>query len=77
MCHKTKPTQIKLTGTITQSKGWPKSSSGCLRDIIVKALDCGMVVSEFERQSSDYVRFRTNNLGKIMNPLILPAMGVE
>ena len=48
-------------------------------DILVvlwlKALNCGIVVSEFELQSSYYVHFRTNTLGKGMNPLILPAMG--
>ena len=38
-------------------------------------MDCGIVVSEFELQSRYYVHFRTNTLGKSMNPLILPAMG--
>ena len=38
-------------------------------------MDCGIVVSEFELQSRYYVYFRTNTLGKAMNPLILPAMG--
>ena len=33
------------------------------------------VVSEFVLQSRYYVHFRTNTLGKDMNPLILPAMG--
>ena len=41
---------------------------GCHRGVMVKAMDCGIVVSEF-------VHFRTNTLGKGMNPLILPAMG--
>ena len=36
---------------------------------------CGIVVSEFVLQSHYYVHFRTNTLGKGMNPLILPAMG--
>ena len=35
----------------------------------------GIVVNEFELQSRYYVHFRTNTLGKGMNPLILPAMG--
>ena len=43
--------------------------------IKVKALDCGIVVSEFEFQSHYYIHFRTNPLGKGMNPLILAAMG--
>ena len=47
----------------------------CPRGVMVKAMDCGIVVSEFELQSRYYVHFRTNTLGKGMNPLILPAMG--
>ena len=42
---------------------------------MVKAMDCGIVVSEFEFQSPYYVHFRANILGKGMNPLILPDMG--
>ena len=43
---------------------------------MVKAMDCdGIVVSEFELQPRYYVQFRANNLGKGMNPLILPVMG--
>ena len=41
---------------------------------MVKAMDCGIVVSKFELQSRYYVHFRINTLGKGMNPLILPAM---
>ena len=48
---------------------------GCPRGVMVKAMDCGIVVSEFVLQSRYYVRFRTNTLGKGMNPFILPAMG--
>ena len=47
----------------------------CPRDVMVKAMDCGIVVSEFVLQSRYYVHFRTNTLGEGMNPLILPAMG--
>ena len=43
--------------------------------LVVKAMDCGIVESEFELQSRYYVHFQTNTLGKDMNPLILPAMG--
>ena len=43
--------------------------------VMVKAMDCGIVVREFELQSRYYVHFRANTLGKGMNPLILPAMG--
>ena len=42
---------------------------------MVQAMDCEIVVTEFELQSRYYVHFRTNALGKGMNPLILPAFG--
>ena len=45
------------------------------RGVIVKAMYCGIVVSEFVLQSRYYVHFRANTPGKSMNPLILPAMG--
>ena len=48
---------------------------GCPSGVMVKAMDCGIVVREFELQSRYYVHFRANTLGKGMNPLILPAMG--
>ena len=38
---------------------------GCPCGVMVKAMDCGIVLREFVLQS----------LGKGMNPLILPAMG--
>ena len=43
---------------------------------MVKAIDSGIVVSEFVLQSRYYIHFRANTLGKGMNPLILPAMGL-
>ena len=45
------------------------------RGVMVKAMDCGLVVSEFELQSRYYVHFRANTLGKDTNPLILSAKG--
>ena len=42
----------------------------CPHGIMVKAMDCGIVVREFVLQSRYYV-----HLGKGVNPLILPAMG--
>ena len=42
---------------------------------MVKAMDCGIVAREFELQSRYYGHFRTNTIGKGMNPFILPAMG--
>ena len=43
--------------------------------VTVKAMDCWIVVSEFELQSRYYVHFQTNILGKGINSLIFPAMG--
>ena len=49
---------------------------GCPRGVMVKAMNCGIVVRKFVLQSRYYVHFRANTLGKGMNPLILPpAMG--
>ena len=50
------------------------NSRWCPRGVMVKAMDCGIVVREFVLQSRYYVHFRANTLGKGMNPLILPAM---
>ena len=44
------------------------------RGVMVKAMDCGIVVSEFVLQSRYYVYFRANALRKGMNPLILQAI---
>ena len=52
-----------------------KGIGGCPRGVMVKAMDCGIVVSKFVLQSRYYVHSQANNLGKGMNPLILPAMG--
>ena len=51
------------------------ADGGCPRGVMVKAMDCGIVVREFVLQSRYYVPFQANTLGKVMNPLILPAMG--
>ena len=45
------------------------------RGVMVKAMDCGIVVREFVLQSRYYIHFRANTFGKGMNHLILPAMG--
>ena len=44
---------------------------------MIKALDYGIVVSEFERRLRYYIHYRTNTLGKgmITPTLILPPMG--
>ena len=59
---------IILRSTLTQSEGCPSG-------VMVKAMDCGIVVREFVLQSRYYVHFRVNTLGKGMNALIFPAMG--
>ena len=46
----------------------------CPHGVMVKAMDCRIVVREFILQSRYYVHFQANTLGKVMNPLILPAM---
>ena len=48
---------------------------GCPSGVMVKAMDCRIIVSELVLQSRYYIHFRTNTFGKGMNPLILPAMG--
>ena len=45
------------------------------KHVMVKAMDCGIVVREFVLQLRYYVHFRENTLGKGMNRFILPAMG--
>ena len=43
------------------------------RGAMMKALDSGIVVSEFELQSPYYVHFQTYAHGKGINPFILSA----
>ena len=43
--------------------------------VIVKALDCGIVVGEFELQSRYHVYFWTNTIRKGMNPFVFLSMG--
>ena len=45
------------------------------RGVMVKVMDCGIIISKFELQLRYYIHFRANTLGKGVNPLILPAMG--
>ena len=50
-------------------KKFKNQSWGCPRGVMVKAIDCKIVLSEFELQSRCYVHFRTNTLGKGMYSL--------
>ncbi len=49
----------------------------CPGGVMVKALDCGIVVSEFILQLPYNVQFRANTLGKGMNPLIPRSYGLN
>ena len=64
-----------MSVTLSSLPGKFKCARGCLRGVMVKVIDCGIVVREFVLQSRYYVHFRANTFGKGMNPLILPAMG--
>ena len=48
---------------------------GYPHSLMIKAKVGGIVISEFELHLCYYIHFRTNTLGKGMNPLILLAMG--
>ena len=50
---------------------------GCPRGIMVKAMDCGIVVSEFVLQTRYYVHFRANTHGKGMNPPLSSQLWVK
>ena len=45
-----------------------KGKLSCPCGVMVKAMDCGIKVSEFKFQLCHYVHFWTNTLGKGMNP---------
>ena len=66
---------LKSTLCLENRDDTSKLMGGCPRGVMVKAMDCGIVVREFVLQSRYYVHFRADTLGKGMNPLILPAMG--
>ena len=46
--------------------GANKAHKGCPRGVMVKVLDCGIVVSRFELQSRVYVHFRTNSTTTVL-----------
>ena len=53
----------------------PAQDETLLHSVMVQAMVCEIVTREFELQSRYNIHFRTNTLGKGMNPLILPDMG--
>ena len=69
---------IICTGCIDQFDGWIHKFNkliGGPRSVMVKPLECRIVVSEFKLQLLYYVQFQTNTLPNGMNPLILQCMG--
>ena len=54
----------------------PQNNQTKPHGVMVKALDCAIVVREFEIQLHCCIHFRTNTLGKGMNLLVLPSMGL-
>ena len=48
----------------------PTNLRGCPHGVMVKVMDCGIVEREFVLQSRSYVHFRSNILGKGMNPTL-------
>ena len=60
-----------------------RNTDGCLytwggdvsRSVVANVLDCEIEVSKYEFSSRYYTHFRTNALGKTMNPLIPSGMG--
>ena len=45
--------------------------------VMAKVLDCDLEVSKFEFQLHYYIHFWANALGKCMNPLIFPPVGLN
>ena len=56
---------------------WRKSIKGCAHGVMVIALDCRIIVSEFNLQSHYYVHFQKNTLGKRYEPLYPPRYGLN
>ena len=68
-------TLVLVILTLSHNKGGVRGVMVKCNGVMVKAMDCGIVVNEFELQSRYYVHFRANTLGKGMNPLIIPLLG--
>ena len=64
------PTLYFLSVTLKVRGGRP-------RGLMVKAIGCGIVVSEFVHLSRYYVHFRTNTLGKVIEPPYPPRSGLN
>ena len=64
-----------LATMLTKSESLRGERGGYPCGVIVNAMDCRIVFSEFELQSHHYVHIRTNIFGKGMNHIILRSMG--
>ena len=71
------PTTITITPRHLQGLGkyhiiWFRPNIlGCPRGVMVKALDCGIVISDFELQLRHCVNFRKNTLWNSITPVLL------
>ena len=52
-----------------------RETQGCSCGVMVKSMDCKIVVNKLELQTRYYVYFLTDTLRKDMNLLIFPSMG--
>ena len=66
-----RPARTYIQQLCADTRCSPEDLPGCPRGVMIKAMACGIVVSEFELQLRYYVHFWTNTLGKDMNPLLL------
>ena len=80
------PLSLPLSVPLSSSLSVPLSSSlsvcpffwwGCPRGVMVKAMNCGIVVSEVELQPCYYVHFRTDTLGERYEPPYPPSYGLN
>ena len=55
----------------------PSSGRGCSCGVMVKAMDCGTVVSEFVLQSCYYVHFRAKYTWERYEPPYPPSYGLN
>ena len=68
--HTVKWFQVLLSFFFLYTVNW-----GNPRDVMVKAMDCEIVVSKFVLQLPYCVNFRANTLEEKYEPLILAALG--
>ena len=67
------PTSSTLSLPLLSVQLWLRVKGGCPRGAMVKAMVCGIVVSEFVLQSRYYVHSRANTLGKGIEPPYPPS----